>query len=89
MTDDPLHDDARAAFLFQCGDSDLFAVSLEESGANIPLDACSEGWQCRQTFQLGVREALPIAVSPEPVLRGMEADGYFIWRKGSIYGTSQ
>ncbi len=89
MMDDPLHDDARTAFLFQCGKSDLFAVSLEESGGNIPLDACGEGWHYRETFQLGVHEALPIAVSPEPVLRGIEADGYFIWRKGSIYGTSQ
>jgi hypothetical protein len=28
------------------------------------LDACSEGWQCRQTFQLGVHEALSIWAYP-------------------------
>lgn len=89
MMDDPLHDDASAAFLFQCGDGDLFAVSRDKTGANIPLAACSEGWRYRDEFRLGVHEVMPIAVSPEPILRGVKANGYFIWRKGSIYGTSQ
>jgi hypothetical protein len=89
MTDDPLHDDARTAFLFQCGECDLFAVSLDKTGANIPMVACINGWRCRDEFRLGVHEAMPIAISPEPILRGIKADGYFIWRKGSIYGTSQ
>jgi hypothetical protein len=89
MTDDPLHDDASTAFLFQCGESDLFAVSLNKTGTNIPTAACIDGWHCRVAFRLGVHDVMPIAISPEPVLRGIKADGYFIWRKGSIYGTSQ
>lgn len=89
MTDDPLHDDARTAYLFQCGSKDLFAVSLDRTGANIPPAACKEGWQYRDAFRLGVHEILPVSVSPEPILRGIDADGYFIWRQGSIFGTSQ
>ena len=89
MTDDPLHDDARTAFLFQCGNGELFAVSLDTSGANIPRTLCTHGWRCREAFRLGVHEAMPVAISPEPILRGIKADGYFIWRKGAMHGTSQ
>jgi hypothetical protein len=45
MTDDPLHNDARTAHLFQCGNIDLFAVSLDKTGANIPLADCGDGWR--------------------------------------------
>lgn len=89
MTDDPLHDDARTAFLFQCSEGDLFAVSLDKTGANIPTALCIEGWRLRDTFRLGVHEALPIAMAPELILRGIKADGYCIWQKDEIHGTSQ
>ncbi len=89
MSDDPLHDDASTAFLFQCGESPLFAVSLDRTGANIPTTACAGGWRFREAFRLGVHEPMPIAFAPEPVLRGITANGYFIWREGTIQGTSQ
>ena len=89
MDDDPLHDDSRPAFLFQCGESCLFAVSLDKTGANIPTVACIDGWHFRDAFRLGVHEAMPVAISPEPILRGIKADGYFIWRQGTMHGTSQ
>lgn len=88
MTDDQ-PDDARRAFLFQCGEGDLFAVSLDRNAANIPANICDAVWRLRDAFPLGVQEAMPISMAPEPVLRGIEADGYFVWRRGSIHGTSQ
>lgn len=88
MTDDQ-PDDARRAYLFQCGESDLFAVSLDRDAANIPASICDAAWRLRDAFPLGVQEAMPIGMAPEPVLRGIEADGYFVWRRGSIHGTSQ
>lgn len=88
MTDDQ-PDDARTAFLFQCGDSDLFAVSLDKRGANVPAAACDDRRILRQSFPLGAQEAMPIGIAPEPVLRGVDTNGYFIWRGGSIFGTSQ
>lgn len=88
MTDDQ-PDDARRAFLFQCGEGDLFAVSLDRNAANIPANICDAVWRLRDAFPLGVQEAMPISMAPEPVLRGIEADGYFVWRWGSIHGTSQ
>lgn len=89
MTDDQ-PDDARRAFLFQCGESNLFAVSLDETAANIPAGLCAAAaWHLRDAFALGVQEAMPIGVAPEPVLRGIKAEGYFVWRQGEIFGTSQ
>ena len=87
--DDPLDDDARTAFLFQCGESPWFAISPDKSGANIPAVNCAEGWHYRATFRLGIHEVMPVAIEPEPILRGIQANGYFVWRMGSIFGTSQ
>ena len=89
MADDPMHDDATTAFLFQCGKSDLLAVSRDQTGGNIPREECTEGWLLRETFRLGVRESVPAAIQPEPILRGIAANGYFIWRAGRMHGTSQ
>jgi len=89
MTDDPMHDDATTAYLFQCGEGDLFAVSHDQTGANIPRGQCAQGWLLRDKFRLGVREPIPASIEPEPVLRGIAADGYYIWRRGSMHGTTQ
>lgn len=58
------------AYLFECeGDAGLFAVSLEPLGSNIPLTPCFGGWHMREEFELGVHEAMPVAIDPEPVPR--------------------
>jgi hypothetical protein len=81
--------DALEAYLFQCGDTGLFAVSLDSTGRNIPRSACVEGWRLRTAFRLGVRDAVPAAIPPEPILRGVRAVGYYVWREGAIHGTAQ
>ena len=71
--------DARNAFFFQCGDEQLFARST-----------CTQGWLLREEFLLGVQEPVPAAISPEPILRGITAKGYYIWRNASKpKGTSK
>ena len=50
MADDPMHDDATTGFLFQCHESDLFAVSRDPTGGNIPREECTEGWLLRRPF---------------------------------------
>lgn len=62
MTDDQ-PDDARRAFLFQCGEGDLFAVSLDRNAANIPANICDAVWRLRDAFPLGVQEAMPISMA--------------------------
>jgi hypothetical protein len=83
-----MSDDATVAYLFQCGDSDFFAVSHDITGANIPREECVGGWSLRGDFLLGVQEPVPVAVDPEPLLRGMVARGFFVWRAGNVNKTS-
>jgi hypothetical protein len=83
--------DATKVHLFRCGGDLLFAVSIDETGANLPTRTCAEGWHYVEPFVLGVREAMPRAIDPEPVLRGLRAAGYYVWREGyrNPSGTSQ
>ena len=78
----------RTAYLFQCTGEDLFAVSHDGTGSNIPRTACTLGWTFTKRFQLGVYEAVPAGIMPESILRGIHASGYFIWR-GSSPSTPQ
>jgi hypothetical protein len=84
--------DARAVYLFHCASTNCYGITLDPSGANLPDQGCAKGWQRKSEFPLGVREALPAPMNPEPILRGIAADGYFIWREGPVMnpsGTSQ
>ena len=50
------------------------------------------GWILREEFQLSVQHPVPAAIAPEPILRGIAAQGYYIWRSGYAgrpKGTSQ
>jgi hypothetical protein len=84
--------DARPAFLFQCGASDLWAVTLDESGATLPKSGSQDRWVLRTKFPLGVHEPVPVPIDPEPIIRGIGADGSYVWRQGNTsktHGTSQ
>lgn len=79
------------AYLFECDDEALFAVSREPDGRNIPVTLCAEGWRLKLKFVLGVQLPIPFASDPEPILRGLAARGYYMWRVGgsNTKGTSQ
>jgi hypothetical protein len=84
-------DDASAACLFHCRqDPSIHAVSRDRTGANIPIPEGVPEWIFDRMITLGVREAMPLHIAPEPVLRGLEADGFFIWKdRSNPMGTSQ
>ena len=85
-------DDAQTAYLFQCGTEELFAVSLDKTGARLPRSPCTQGWILRKEFQLGAQHPVPAPIAPEPILRGICGQGYYIWRSGYAgrpKGTSQ
>jgi len=84
--------DARAAYLFFCPLTNRYGVTLDKAGSNLPQQGADAGWQPQAEFPLGIREALPAPMDPEPVLRGIKSVGYFIWRAGPVrspHGTSQ
>jgi hypothetical protein len=72
------------AYLFQCGDEALFAVSPDRAVTNIPRSSCTQGWLLRQEFKLGRQDPVPAAISPEPILRSIITKGYYIWRASRI-----
>lgn len=84
-------DDASPAYLFfSRADATLHAVTRHPSGDNLPKLEAPEGWVFDGVIALGVREALPLSIAPEPVLRGLLADGYFLWAdRSNPRGTSQ
>jgi hypothetical protein len=48
----------------------------------MPRSSCTQGWLLRQEFQLGVQEPVPAPIESEPIIRGINAKGYYIWRVG-------
>ena len=87
---DRILDDAREAFLFVNSDRTLNAVSLHRDGRDLPQTGESQ-WRFEREFPLGVHEATPFGLDPEPILRGIASDGYFVWPVEHVqpFGTSQ
>jgi hypothetical protein len=81
--------ETQQAYLFQCDGNGLFAVSLDRSGANIPRGACVEGWRFRTPSCWASKRSCPRLIDPEPILRGIRAMGYYVWRQGIPRGTTQ
>jgi hypothetical protein len=79
--------DALEAYLFHCDDSGLYAVSLDPTGRNIPRNSCPQGWRLKTEFLLGVHQAVPASIPPEPILRGVRNVGYYVWREGAMHAT--
>ena len=68
-------DGAEQALLFQERGSDRKAITREP----LQLPPSDLGWELVQSFTLGVQHVMPIDMEPEPVLRGISADGYYVW----------
>lgn len=84
-----LPEDATTAYLYVNSEEHLNAITGEKDGANLP--SADSPWTFRNEIMVGVQEPLEAGIDPEPVLRGLQADGYFIWPMNSIepFGTSQ
>ncbi len=80
----------RPAFLFEAGE--MAGVTLDSSGANLPELAQGVRWQLARYFTLGVRSPGLQGVNPEPIIRGIRAQGFYVWRKtdpSRMEGTTQ
>jgi hypothetical protein len=85
-----LDDDSTTAFLFASSSGKLLGVTLDAGGANLPAWQ-GERWVLRAQFNLGVHEPVPAPIDPEPILRGVKAQGYYVWpaRRLQPLGTAQ
>ncbi len=75
--------DAPVAYLFQCASEDLFAVTPDKAGANIPRSSCTQGWLLRREFQLDTQCAGVAHIGPDPIVRSINDKGYYMWRDPS------
>jgi hypothetical protein len=77
--------DPENAYLFECtSDPDLLAVTRSKLGSNLPRPVCARGWKLRIAFRLGIHHPVPVPVSPEPILTGIAAKGYYVWRNTDV-----
>jgi hypothetical protein len=74
--EDPVH----AVYLFQCRGEDLYAISNDKSGRNIPRSPCTRGWQFCEAFLLSRHGPVPAPILPTPILKGILDRGYDVWR---------
>ena len=47
----------RTVHVFQCGSADLYGVTRDQTGANLPTDECTDGWRFIKTVEM--EEGLP------------------------------
>lgn len=82
-------DNSLPAYLFESSNGAMFGVSLDSHGKNLPRR--EGGWALRAAFSLGVHDPVPAPIDPEPILRGIRSQGYFIWqaRRTLPFGTTQ
>jgi hypothetical protein len=73
-------DTGRTAYLFQCDSEDLYAVSHDRTGRNIPRSPCTQGWRLCVEFQLGPHTPVPAPIQAGPILKGVADNGYYLWR---------
>jgi hypothetical protein len=80
----------RRAYAFSSGP--CRAVTLDQSGSNLPALTDGVAWVLERPFLLGVRNIGLDGISPEPIIRGVLCAGYYLWRPSDpsrIAGTSQ
>mgnify|MGYP007011823267 CR=1 FL=1 len=82
-------DECLPAYLFVSRSGETFGVSLNADGRDLPTS--EEEWVLRTGFPLGVHDPVPAPIDPEPILRGIRSQGYFIWRvrRTIPFGTTQ
>ena len=79
----------RTVHVFQCGSADLFGLTRDQTGANLPTDECTDGWRFVRTVEMD--EGLPprgMSVAwqeREAAVRAALANtGYFVGEAGAL-----
>lgn len=80
----------RCAYVFCSGEQR--GVTLDPGGDNLPDLERGLSWTFDRSFTLGVRDVGLEDVSPEVMIRGILARGYYVWSRDDpsrMAGTSQ
>ena len=72
----------RTIHVFQCGGADLYGITQDRTGANLPSDECRDGWRFIKTVELegGSHRGMDVAWQDRnaAVLAAIVNVGYFI-----------
>jgi len=74
--------DPLQAYLFECDDDALFAISLDAEGSNIPRRSCPQGWRRISEFALDAPDPITAGIPVQTLMQGLLSVGYYIWREG-------
>ena len=79
----------RTVHLFQCGSTDLYGITQDRTGANLPIGECKEGWRFLKTVEMD--EGLPprgMAVAWQErdaaVRAAIAENGYFLGEAATL-----
>jgi hypothetical protein len=70
-------------FVFQCEDTELYALSLYRSGDNLPVDMCSGRWAYRTKLLMTEQSLATLPVDTVSVIAELQVDGYSLVRLSS------
>ena len=74
--------------LFQCGRSNIYALTADHSGNNLPRADYPDGWTLRERFPL-TPDQPRVGIDTVVALAGLDAAGYYIWRAVRISKTTK
>ncbi len=79
----------RIVHIFRCGSADLYGVTTDETGANLPIDECTDGWRFLRTVEM--TEGIPsrgMAIAWQErdaaVRAALQDHGFFIGEAGAL-----
>jgi hypothetical protein len=70
-------------FVFQCADTDLYALTLYRSGENLPTDACQGRWHYRGELMMTRQSLGTLPLNPSRAIAELRTNGLFLARFGS------
>jgi hypothetical protein len=74
---------ALSVFVFQCGETDLYALTLYRSGDNLPADVCAGSWTYRARLLMTKQSLETLPLDAEAVMADLKAHGFVITRFSS------
>ena len=74
---------ALSIFVFQCGDTDLYALTLYRSGDNLPAEECEASWIYRAKLLMTRQSLETLPLDPEAAIADLKEHGFFLARFSS------
>jgi hypothetical protein len=74
---------ALGIFVFQCAETDLYALTLYRSGDNLPANACEGSWTFRARLLMTKQSLETLPLDAEAAMADLKQHGFFLARFSS------